>query len=140
MGFDELNERKERGFGCATARLLRSLKRRVSGDFALAAQSALDGETGSEEAPGSYRCNLPLSQLEPGQCGTILRLLGNSQGRLRLLEMGMTPGTHLKVLRRAAFGGPLDVLVRGYHLSLRSEEAALIWLGEDESRIPDPQA
>ena len=135
MGIDTQNEKLETGFGCTTARLLRSLKRRIKGDFATSAQSALDSDVDAE-APGSYCCDCTLAQLDPGQCGTILRLLGNSQGRLRLLEMGMTPGTHLKVLRRAAFGGPLDVYVRGYHLSLRSEEAALIWLGEDEAKIP----
>jgi len=47
------------------------------------------------------------------------------------MEMGLTIGTHIKVLRAAAFGGPIEVLVRGYQLSLRRDEAALIWLGEE---------
>ncbi len=70
-----------------------------------------------------------LADLKPGECGTIIRLLGNNQGRLRLLEMGLTPGTHVKVVRAAAFGGPLDIEVRAYKLSLRREEAASVWLG-----------
>ena len=68
--------------------------------------------------------------MQPGECGYIGRLCGTTQGRLRLLEMGMTPGTHVQVMRAAAFGGPLDVQVRSYQLSLRREEAALVWLGE----------
>lgn len=106
--------------------------------FAEDAQSALDSlETPLAPERGSlYRFNLPLSELRPGQCGTVQRLLGTAQRRLRLLEMGLTPGTHIKVLRAAAFGGPLDVLVRGYQLSLRREEAALIWLGEDDDPTP----
>lgn len=101
--------------------------------FAKIAQELLDNAEKPKTAPvGSlYRCDTTLAELEPGQCGTILRLLGDSQSCLRLLEMGLTPGTHVKVLRAAAFGGPLEVLVRGYQLSLRREEAALLWLGEE---------
>ena len=72
---------------------------------------------------------LTLADLKPGECGTIIRLLGQTRGRLRLMEMGLTPGVHVKVIRQAAFGGPLDILVRGYQLSLRVEEAKAIWLG-----------
>lgn len=79
-----------------------------------------------------YRFGVTLAVLKPGECGTVRVLLGEARGRLRILEMGLTPGTHVRVLRVAAFGGPLDVLVRGYQLSLRREEAACIWLGEDD--------
>ena len=99
--------------------------------FGAMAQDALDADAPEVTTPGRLRCNAPLSDLRPGECGTISRLIGTTQSRLRLLEMGMTPGTHVKVLRAAAFGGPLDVLVRGYQLSLRREEAAQIWLGEE---------
>ncbi len=76
------------------------------------------------------RAGMTLADLQPGECGYISRLGGNTQGRLRLLEMGMTPGTHVQVVRAAAFGGPLDVEVRNYQLSLRREEAASVWLGD----------
>ena len=72
---------------------------------------------------------ITLADLKPGECGTIIRLLGQARGRLRLMEMGLTPGVHVKVTRHAAFGGPLDIQVRGYNLSLRVEEAKCIWLG-----------
>ncbi len=75
---------------------------------------------------------LSLADLKPGECGTILRLQGNFCGRLRLLEMGLTPGTHLRMIRVAAFGGPIDIEVRGYQLSLRRDEAAAVWLGDNE--------
>ena len=80
-----------------------------------------------------YRAGTTLAELKPGECGTVRRLLGASQGRLRLLEMGLTPGVHIKVVRAAAFGGPLDILVRGYQLSLRRDEAASVWLDDEES-------
>ena len=66
------------------------------------------------------------------------RLFGPAQGRLRLLEMGLTPGTHIRTIRAAAFGGPLDILVRGYQLSLRRDEAAGVWLDDaDEDMESD---
>src|ERR1043166_9741638 len=63
-----------------------------------------------------FPTRLTLADLRPGECGTICRLAGSMQARLRLLEMGLTPGMHVKVLRAAAFGGPLDITVRGYQL------------------------
>ena len=79
-----------------------------------------------------YRTNVTLADLKPGECGTVSRLDGNFCGRLRLLEMGLTPGTHVRMVRAAAFGGPVDIEVRGYQLSLRRAEAASVWLGEQE--------
>ena len=42
----------------------------------------------------------------------------------RLLEMGLTVGTECTVVRYAPLGDPLEIRVRGYHLSLRQAEAA----------------
>jgi Fe2+ transport system protein FeoA len=105
--------------------------------FARDAQAALEAaESGETPAPSSrdslYRHGVTLAELQPGECGTVRRFLSTKQGRLRLLEMGLTPGTHVKVIRVAAFGGPLDILVRGYQLSLRRDEAAAVWLDDEE--------
>jgi ferrous iron transport protein A len=97
------------------------------------AQTALDSIDTSAPAPrrGSMtRSGMSLADLKPGECGYIERLSGATQSRLRLMEMGLTPGAHVKVIRAAAFGGPLDVHVRNYQLSLRREEAAAVWLGD----------
>ena len=83
-------------------------------------------------ANAGYRKDLSLSDLQPGECGAVLRLNGNFCGRLRLLEMGLTPGTMVRMVRAAAFGGPVDIEVRGYQLSLRREEAAQVWLGDEQ--------
>lgn len=91
------------------------------------AQAALDRE--DARSPASRRT---LADLRPGECADVLVLAGTARERLRLMEMGLTPGVHVKVLRVAAFGGPLDVLVRGYQLSLRREEAAAVILAEFE--------
>jgi len=42
----------------------------------------------------------------------------------RLLEMGLTVGAQFEVIRFAPMGDPIDIKVRGYHLSLRKNEAA----------------
>lgn len=44
-------------------------------------------------------------------------------GGLRLMEMGIVPGTSVQVINRAPLGDPLRILVRNYHLALRREEA-----------------
>lgn len=41
----------------------------------------------------------------------------------RLLEMGITPGVQLEIVRRAPLGFPMEIKVRGYLLSLREAEA-----------------
>ena len=48
----------------------------------------------------------------------------------RLMEMGMLPGTAVRVVRVAPLGDPIDVEVRGYHLSLRRRDAGLITVEE----------
>lgn len=44
----------------------------------------------------------------------------------KLLAMGLTPGTEFTVLRVAPFGDPVEILVRGFKLSLRKDEAAAL--------------
>lgn len=66
------------------------------------------------------------SQLAGQPTGQRLRISGFSlpeSVRLRLLEMGLTEGTECRVVRYAPLGDPMEVQVRGYFLSLRTEEA-----------------
>ncbi|MBO4520427.1 MAG: ferrous iron transport protein A [Alphaproteobacteria bacterium] len=53
-------------------------------------------------------------------------LKGKDSYRKKLLAMGITPGTPFKVVRVAPLGDPVEIQVRGYLVSLRREEAALI--------------
>lgn len=71
---------------------------------------------------------MTLAELREGDSATIKTIVGTSSARLHLMEMGLTPGTTVKIVRVAVFGGPLDILVRGYRLSLRREEAMAIQL------------
>lgn len=69
----------------------------------------------------------PLSELQPGDQAVIERTEGTVPViRRRLLEMGLTHGTHIEVIRFAPLGDPIEISVRGYRLSLRKDEAAFI--------------
>lgn len=65
-----------------------------------------------------------LDRLAPGERGKVLRLSGEPQIRRRLMDMGVTPGAEVEVERLAPLGDPIEIEVRGYHLSLRKREAA----------------
>ena len=75
-----------------------------------------------------HKPSFTLSDMHTGQSATIASIAGPASVRLLLMEMGLTNGTLVKVIRIGAFGGPLDISVRGYRLSLRREEARAIHL------------
>jgi ferrous iron transport protein A len=59
--------------------------------------------------------------------GTVGRIVGYEQVmrgyKGKLLSMGLTPGTEFTVVRVAPLGDPIEIVVRGFHLSLRKQEA-----------------
>jgi ferrous iron transport protein A len=67
-----------------------------------------------------------LNQLSPGQHATIIKIGGNGALRRRFAEMGILRGEPIFVERVAPLGDPVAYVVKGYRLSLRSEEAAHI--------------
>ncbi len=66
---------------------------------------------------------IPLSTLREGQHGTIVRVGGSGPLRRRLLEMGILKGVELIVEKYAPLKDPMELIVKGYHVSLRVEEA-----------------
>lgn len=69
-----------------------------------------------------------LDQLKPGQKGTVAVLHGSGALQQRLLEMGVMEGEEVEVIRLAPLGDPIEILIQGYHLSLRKAEAKLVEL------------
>ncbi len=65
-----------------------------------------------------------LSELREGQSGLIHRVGGHGALRRRLLEMGFLKGTRIYVEKYAPLKDPVELIVKGYHVSLRVEEAA----------------
>ena len=81
---------------------------------------------------------MTLDQLAVGEY-CLIRQVGNQRGAVkrRLVDMGITPGTVVKLVKIAPMGDPLEVSLRGYELSLRREDAAQISaepLTEDQAR------
>ena len=79
----------------------------------------------SQEDTASSGC-APLSDLEVGARGHLCDHAGAEPLKPRLADLGLVPGTRLEVLRRAPFGGPIEVALRGYRLVLRRGEAAAV--------------
>ena len=65
-----------------------------------------------------------LSQLEIGEKCTVTAVNGEGAIRRRLFDMGITPGAEVYLRKKAPFGDPLEISLRGYELTLRKAEAA----------------
>ncbi len=70
--------------------------------------------------------HVKLSTLKVGQEAKVVRVSAESSLKRRLLDMGIVPGTKVRLEKIAPLGDPIDVIVKGYHLSLRKEEASAI--------------
>ena len=70
----------------------------------------------------------PLSSLTVGTGGTVTEIKVPPEHRGRLLEMGVLVGTPVELVRFAPLGDPVEIKVRGYHLTLRKQEAEQIWV------------
>jgi len=68
----------------------------------------------------------PLNELKPKEKGKIIKVGGEGDIRRRLLDMGLVSGSEVELERVAPLGDPIEVKIKGYHLSLRKEEAANI--------------
>lgn len=69
---------------------------------------------------------MTLDKLQAGKSAVLVDIDTNHSLRPRLMEMGLTPGTNVSILRIAPLGDPMEIKVRGYRLSLCKNDAALI--------------
>jgi len=67
-----------------------------------------------------------LDEMREGQTGRILRIRGEARLRRRILEIGLTKGSEIYIEKYAPLKDPLELVVRGCHVSLRVREAAEI--------------
>ena len=70
----------------------------------------------------------PLTSLQAGRSATVAEIRVPMENRGRLLEMGLLVGTPVQLVRFAPLGDPVEIKVRGYHLTLRKHEAEQIWV------------
>lgn len=69
---------------------------------------------------------MTLDKLIPGMSGKITSVHGEGLLRRRLLEMGLTPRTVVKVRKVAPLGDPIELYLRSYVLTIRKDDAAMI--------------
>lgn len=73
---------------------------------------------------------MTLDEIQPGKTVVIDSVGGQGLLRRRLLEMGLTPKTKIKVRKIAPMGDPIEVYLRSYVLTLRKDDASRIEVKE----------
>lgn len=67
-----------------------------------------------------------LNELKPGDLALVKKVHGEGNLRKRILDMGIIRGTRLEMVKKAPLGDPIEIKIKGYDLSLRRTEAALV--------------
>lgn len=73
-----------------------------------------------------------LKELKPGQKAKVIKIAGSGPVYRRILDMGIVRGSEIEMERVAPLGDPVEVKIKGYHLSLRKDEAANIYVETEE--------
>jgi Fe2+ transport system protein FeoA len=73
-----------------------------------------------------------LSNYQPGDKGIICQVCGEPDFRLRMMEMGFVRGAEIKVVKFAPLNDPMEFVVKGYHLTLRRNQAEDILMSQPE--------
>ncbi len=69
-----------------------------------------------------------LASLPVGASAVVKEIGVPPASKVRLMEMGLLVGTQIELVRYAPLGDPVEIKVRGYHLTLRKHEAEQIWV------------
>lgn len=81
------------------------------------------------------KTNMRLSELQTGEKGVIIKVMGHGGFRRRIIEMGFVKGKTVEVLLNAPLKDPIKYKIMGYEISLRRQEAAMIEVvSEEEAR------
>lgn len=73
---------------------------------------------------------MTLRDLKSGQSGKILRNRTSGALKQRFMDMGITKGVIVKVIKIAPLGDPIEIEIRGYNLSIRKDDAKEIEVEE----------
>jgi ferrous iron transport protein A len=69
---------------------------------------------------------MTLKEVSVGQTVKVVKLDGEGPVKRRIMDMGITKGVEVYVRKVAPLGDPIEVTVRGYELSIRKADAAMI--------------
>ena len=73
-----------------------------------------------------------LSECKAGDTICVRRILNGGPIRHRLLEMGLNPGTRVRVVKYAPLKDPIECELKGYHIALRVAEARYVIVSPEE--------
>jgi DtxR family Mn-dependent transcriptional regulator len=90
---------------------------------------------GLEEVGKRQQNLVSICSLKAGACGKVSFIRGEHRTLQRLLDMGLTPGTAIKVERVAPLNGPVEVCVRGSKVALGQDIAANVFVELEENAI-----
>ena len=69
-----------------------------------------------------------LNEFSVGEEGIVINVEGEGKIKRRLFDMGVTPGAHVLMQKKAPLGDPIQILIRGYELTLRKNEAVYVMM------------
>lgn len=67
-----------------------------------------------------------LKEVKVGDTARVVKLTGQGATKRRIMDMGITKGVEVYVRKVAPLGDPIEVTIRGYELSIRKADAAMI--------------
>lgn len=108
--------------GNKTISLARALAETVQVDTEATATQPISEKEQEMQAQTSIK-QVSLDKLSAGQQGVVVRVGGKGPAKRRMMDMGLVPGSKVKVVRVAPLGDPIEFEVKGYNLSLRKSEA-----------------
>lgn len=76
-----------------------------------------------------------MADLRAGESACVVGCEGDAETRRRLLEMGLTPGTRVRLVRVAPLGDPIELALRGFRLSVRRAEAAVVRIEREPAAV-----
>lgn len=71
---------------------------------------------------------MKLEDMKCGDTATVVNVTGSGQLRKRILDLGLTKGAEVKMVRIAPLGDPIEIELRGYRLTVRKTEASIVEL------------
>lgn len=74
-----------------------------------------------------------LSDLRPGESGRVRKLVSQGAMRRRLYDMGITPDCMITIRKMAPLGDPIQIMLRGYSLTIRKDDADCILMRDIET-------
>lgn len=82
-----------------------------------------------------------ISNLNINEVGVVKKVTASGEFRRRIVDMGVIPGSKIKMIKSAPFGDPIQIKIHGYNLSIRKSEAEKIEIFEnsDDLKIYDSQ-